>query len=76
MNDCPKPKVNKAIFGGAWSDSEEEDQPTNDVTCLMAQEKLKVSHNPSSSNNLYINDLQNENENLVKFDENFRKTSQ
>ena len=57
MNECSKPKVNKAFVGGAWSDSEDEEQPTNGATCLMAQEKLEVSQNPFSSNNLDINKL-------------------
>ena len=66
--------MNKAFVGGTWSDSEEEDQPTNEVTCLMAQEKLEVSQNPSITNNLDTSSLQKENENLVKFDKDFRKT--
>jgi hypothetical protein len=66
--------VNKAFVGGAWSDSEDEDQPTNDATCLMAQEKFEVSLNPSSSNNLDIINLQKENEELVNFNDDFRKT--
>lgn len=41
MNDCPKPKVNKAFVGGAWSDNEDDDQPTKEATCLMAQENLR-----------------------------------
>lgn len=74
INECPKPRVNKAFVGGAWSDSEDEDQPTNDATCLMAQEKFEVSLNSSSSNNLDIINLQKENEELVKFNDDFRKT--
>lgn len=63
--------MNKAFVGGAWSDSEDEDQPTNDATYHMAQEKFEVSLNSSSSNNL---DLQKDNEELVKFNDDFRKT--
>ena len=39
--------MNKAFVGGAWSDSDDEDQPKNDATCLMAQEKFEVSLNSS-----------------------------
>ncbi|GJV09859.1 zf-CCHC domain-containing protein [Tanacetum coccineum] len=35
-SECRKPKENKAFFGGAWSDSEDNDEPQNDETCLMA----------------------------------------
>ena len=41
MNECTKPKMNKAFIGGAWSDSEDEDQPTNQDTCLMDQENFR-----------------------------------
>ena len=66
MNECSKPKSNKAFVGGAWSDSEDDDQPTKEATYLMAQEKLEVPLNSSSYNNLDINDLQEENENFRK----------
>lgn len=33
--------VNKAFVGGAWSDNEDDDQPTKEATCLMAQENLR-----------------------------------
>ncbi|GJU59224.1 MAK10-like protein [Tanacetum coccineum] len=31
-----KPKENKAFVGGAWSDSEDGDEPQNDATCIMS----------------------------------------
>nr|GEX01529.1 hypothetical protein [Tanacetum cinerariifolium] len=34
-SECRKPKENKAFVGGAWSDSEDGDEPQNDATCLM-----------------------------------------
>ncbi|GJS15871.1 hypothetical protein Tco_0410343 [Tanacetum coccineum] len=36
ISECQKLKENKAFIGGAWSDSEDDDQPEKDVTCLMA----------------------------------------
>ncbi|GKB14343.1 integrase, catalytic region, zinc finger, CCHC-type containing protein [Tanacetum coccineum] len=36
IGECPKPKENKAFVRGAWSDSENGDEPQNDATCLMA----------------------------------------
>ncbi|GKC72351.1 UBN2 domain-containing protein [Tanacetum coccineum] len=35
-SECRKPKDNKAFIGGAWSDSEDDDEHENDATCLMA----------------------------------------
>lgn len=75
MNEYPKPKVNKAFVGGAWSDSEDEEQPTQDATCLMAHDNFEVPHNSSISNkHLNNNKLQKENEELAKFNDDFRKT--
>ncbi|GKC57515.1 zf-CCHC domain-containing protein, partial [Tanacetum coccineum] len=34
-SECRKPKDNKAFIGGAWSDSEDDDEHENDATCLM-----------------------------------------
>ncbi|GJW39078.1 hypothetical protein Tco_0064923 [Tanacetum coccineum] len=34
-SECRKPKENKAFVGGAWSDSEDDDEHQNDATCLM-----------------------------------------
>nr|GEW24071.1 hypothetical protein [Tanacetum cinerariifolium] len=45
-SECRKPKENKAFVGGAWSDSEDDDVPQNDATCLMAidsQELLRFN---------------------------------
>ncbi|GKA36572.1 hypothetical protein Tco_0723137, partial [Tanacetum coccineum] len=36
IDDCPKSKRNKAFVRGAWSDSEDGNEPQNDATCLMA----------------------------------------
>ncbi|GJT78706.1 hypothetical protein Tco_1045431 [Tanacetum coccineum] len=67
INECPKPKENKAFIGGALSDSEDDDEPQNDATCLMVIDSQKVHPKPSiSSNNLDIYELQKENEELVK----------
>nr|GEW87325.1 hypothetical protein [Tanacetum cinerariifolium] len=35
-SECRKPKENKTFIGGAWSDSEDDDEHQNDATCLMA----------------------------------------
>ncbi|GJS56748.1 retrovirus-related pol polyprotein from transposon TNT 1-94 [Tanacetum coccineum] len=62
-----KPKENKAFVGVAWSDNEDGDEPLNDATCLMAINSQEVVSKPSSSNNdLNIVDLQNENEELLR----------
>nr|GEW43956.1 zf-CCHC domain-containing protein [Tanacetum cinerariifolium] len=46
IGDCPKPsrnKYQKAFIGGSWSDSENDDEDkTNDKTCLMAQSSNEV----------------------------------
>ncbi|GJV99653.1 hypothetical protein Tco_1554905, partial [Tanacetum coccineum] len=36
VDDCPKEKMKKAFVGGAWSNSEDDDQMEKDATCLMA----------------------------------------
>ncbi|GJS99506.1 hypothetical protein Tco_0820676 [Tanacetum coccineum] len=54
-----KPKKNKAFVGGAWSDSEDGNEPQNDATCLMEIDSQEIQPNPSISNNdLDIIDLQ------------------
>ncbi|GKA03151.1 zf-CCHC domain-containing protein [Tanacetum coccineum] len=35
-SECRKPKENKAFLKGAWSDSEDGNEPQNNATCLMA----------------------------------------
>nr|GEW43679.1 hypothetical protein [Tanacetum cinerariifolium] len=35
-SECKNPNENKDFVGGAWSDSEDGDEPQNDATCLMA----------------------------------------
>ncbi|GKB25085.1 retrotransposon protein [Tanacetum coccineum] len=35
-SECRNPKENKAFVGGAWSDSEDDDEPQNDATYFMA----------------------------------------
>nr|GEV56476.1 copia protein [Tanacetum cinerariifolium] len=51
IGDCPKPSRNKdqkAFIGGSWSDSENDDEDkTNDETCLMAQSSNEVTLNSS-----------------------------
>ncbi|GJY61168.1 retrotransposon protein [Tanacetum coccineum] len=42
IGECPKPKENKAFVKGAWSDSEDGDEPQNDATCLMAIDSQEV----------------------------------
>ncbi|GJZ27935.1 hypothetical protein Tco_0572582 [Tanacetum coccineum] len=39
---CPKPIENMAFVRGAWSDSEDGDEPQNDATCLMAVDSQEV----------------------------------
>ncbi|GJV55172.1 zf-CCHC domain-containing protein [Tanacetum coccineum] len=34
-SECRKSKEKKAFVGGAWNDSEDDDEPQNDATCLM-----------------------------------------
>ncbi|GJX06738.1 hypothetical protein Tco_0194670 [Tanacetum coccineum] len=71
---CRKPKENKAFIGGTWSDSEDGDEKPNDATCLMAIDSQEVVSKPSSSNiDLNIVDLQNKNEELLKFNKDFAK---
>ncbi|GJR41425.1 hypothetical protein Tco_1217109, partial [Tanacetum coccineum] len=75
INECPKPKENKAFIGGALSDSEDDDEPQNDATCLMAIDSQEVHPKPSiSSNNLDIHELQKENEELIKSNNDFMKS--
>ncbi|GJX72486.1 protein CHUP1, chloroplastic [Tanacetum coccineum] len=65
-SECRKPKENKPFIRGAWSDSEDGDEQTYDVTYLMAIDSQKVVSKPSSSNiDLNIIDLQKENEELL-----------
>ncbi|GJT13661.1 protein CHUP1, chloroplastic [Tanacetum coccineum] len=72
---CKKPKENKAFVGGAWSDSEDGDEPQNDTTCLMAIDSQEIVSKPSSYNyDLNIIDLQKENEKLLKLKKDFAKT--
>ncbi|GJZ30760.1 retrovirus-related pol polyprotein from transposon TNT 1-94 [Tanacetum coccineum] len=72
---CRKPKENKAFVKGAWGDSEDDDEPQNDATCLMAIESHEVQTKPSTSNNdSNIVDLQKEDEELVRFNKDFTKT--
>ncbi|GKB87831.1 retrovirus-related pol polyprotein from transposon TNT 1-94 [Tanacetum coccineum] len=74
-SECKNPKENKDFVGGAWSDSEDGNEPQNDATCLMENGSQEVQPNPSISNNdLDIVDLQKENEELLKFNKDFTKT--
>ncbi|GJZ76750.1 UBN2 domain-containing protein [Tanacetum coccineum] len=72
-SECRKPKENKAFIGGAWIDSEDDDE--HQMTRLMAIDSQEVVSKLSSSNNdLNIIDLQKENEELLKFNKDFAKT--
>ncbi|GJX08613.1 hypothetical protein Tco_0196545 [Tanacetum coccineum] len=74
-SECKKPKENKAFVGGAWSDSEDGDEPHDDATCHMAIDSQEVVSKPSNSNyDLNIIDLQKENEELLRFNKDFAKT--
>ncbi|GKF38299.1 hypothetical protein Tco_0118360, partial [Tanacetum coccineum] len=65
-SECRKPKENKAFVGGAWSDSEDDDEHQNVATCLMEIDSQEVVSKSSSSNNdLDIINLQKENEELL-----------
>ncbi|GKD79018.1 hypothetical protein Tco_1341639 [Tanacetum coccineum] len=69
------PKENNAFLGRAWSDSEDGDEPQNDITCLMAIDSQEVQTKPSTSNNdLDFIELQKENEELLIFNRDFIKT--
>ncbi|GJX87186.1 zf-CCHC domain-containing protein [Tanacetum coccineum] len=73
--ECRKPKENKALVGGSWSDSEDDDEQLNEETCIMAIDSQEVVSKPSSSNiNLNYIDLQKENEEILKFNKDFAKT--
>ncbi|GKD50225.1 hypothetical protein Tco_1279201 [Tanacetum coccineum] len=74
-SECRKPKENKEFVGGAWSDSEDDDEPQNDATCLMAIDSQEVVSKPSNSNyDLNIIDLQKENDELLRFNKDFNKS--
>nr|GEY48543.1 hypothetical protein [Tanacetum cinerariifolium] len=74
-SEYKKPKENKAFSGGAWSDSEDGDEPLNNATCLMAIDSQEVVSKPSiSSYDLNIVDLQKENEELLSFNKHFAQT--
>ncbi|GJZ43159.1 hypothetical protein Tco_0590414, partial [Tanacetum coccineum] len=42
IGECPKPKKNKAFIGGAWSDSEDGNEPQKEAKCLMAIDSQEV----------------------------------
>nr|GEX35482.1 zf-CCHC domain-containing protein/DUF4219 domain-containing protein/UBN2 domain-containing protein [Tanacetum cinerariifolium] len=73
-SECKKPKENKAFVEGAWSDSEDDNEPQNDATCLMEIGSQEVLPNPFISNNdLDIIDLQKENDELLTLSQDFLK---
>ncbi|GKB21200.1 DUF4219 domain-containing protein [Tanacetum coccineum] len=73
-SECRKPKENKAFVRGTWSDSEDNNEPQNDATCLMTIDSQEVVSKPSSSNyDLNTIDLQKKNEELLKFNKDFAK---
>ncbi|GJX52854.1 zf-CCHC domain-containing protein [Tanacetum coccineum] len=41
-SECRKPDKNKAFVGGAWSDSEDDDERQNDTTCIMEIDSQEV----------------------------------
>ncbi|GJR20463.1 integrase, catalytic region, zinc finger, CCHC-type containing protein [Tanacetum coccineum] len=66
IGECPKPKENKAFVRGAWSNSEDGNEPQNNATCCMEINSQEVLSKPSSSyNDLEIIHLQKENEELI-----------
>ncbi|GJS27681.1 hypothetical protein Tco_0488301 [Tanacetum coccineum] len=79
-DQCRKPKENKAFVGGAWSDTEDGDEPQNDATCLMAiksqedfaktfEKLLNEKHSLESENSKLlrkINDLETDVKKLTK----------
>ncbi|GJU57975.1 zf-CCHC domain-containing protein [Tanacetum coccineum] len=70
ISECPKPKENKAFIGGALSDSEDDNEPQNNATCLMEFESQEVLSKPSRSNNdLDIIDFQKENKERLRLQE-------
>ncbi|GJY12555.1 hypothetical protein Tco_0381864 [Tanacetum coccineum] len=73
--ELKKPKENKVFAGGAWSDSEDNDEPQNDATCLVEIVTQEVVSKSSNSNyDLNIIDLQKENEELLRFNKDFNKS--
>ncbi|GKA33777.1 DUF4219 domain-containing protein [Tanacetum coccineum] len=69
ISECPKPKENKAFIRGALSDSEDDNEPQNNATCLMEFESQEVLSKPSRSNNdLDIIDFQKENKERLSLD--------
>nr|GEZ08520.1 copia protein [Tanacetum cinerariifolium] len=75
IGDFPKSKRNKTFVRGAWSESDDGNEPQNDATCLMAFDSQEVLSEPSSSNNDFdIIELHKENEELLKFSKDFSKT--
>ncbi|GJT49173.1 putative reverse transcriptase domain-containing protein [Tanacetum coccineum] len=46
VDDCLRAKVKKAFIGGAWSDSNDDDQIEKDATCLMAIGSQKIQRFP------------------------------
>ncbi|GJT79377.1 retrovirus-related pol polyprotein from transposon TNT 1-94 [Tanacetum coccineum] len=68
IGECPKPpkdKNQRALIGGSWSDSgEEDDEKIKDETCLVAQASIEVCSDSSysSDENSSIDDLALDNE--------------
>ena len=74
ISDCPNPLHYKAFVGDVWSDDEDGNQANKEATCLMAIESHEVQHNPTTSKTSFINELQEENEELLNnYEEVFRK---
>ncbi|GJY11676.1 hypothetical protein Tco_0380985 [Tanacetum coccineum] len=74
-SECRKPKENTTFMGGAWGDSEDDDEHQNDATRLMVIDSQEEVSKPSSSNiDLNIINLQKENEEILKFNKDFIKT--
>ncbi|GJX94584.1 protein CHUP1, chloroplastic [Tanacetum coccineum] len=61
-SECRKPKENKAFIGGAWSDSEDDDEPQNNATyltrILLTFERKRSLENENSKLSNKINDLE------------------
>ncbi|GJW31031.1 hypothetical protein Tco_0047906 [Tanacetum coccineum] len=68
------PKENKTFVRRSWSDSEDGDEPQKDAT-FIAIESQEVHLKPfTSNNNIDLHELLKENEELLKFNNDFAKT--
>ncbi|GJS49898.1 hypothetical protein Tco_0600019 [Tanacetum coccineum] len=71
---CPKPKENKTFVRRAWSDSEDGDEPQKDATFIAIESQEVHLKHSTSNNNVDLHELLKENEELLKFNNDFAKT--